>query len=331
MNATVIKSFFESVHTNKNDASNARGKFFEKIEELTLGITPERVRFLQNCIYLMTRLIPAVVCGTNGNLITEDNGNNMMPAHWDLFSYHKRQIWDSVLQEWSTVFSKYNNSSESGARGDVDIAELMTVAGENDDINFLAKCNSVYHKYVVSPPQDYDIVDLHELMKFGLFQVIDLYIKLSCSHSDKFKWCLKQGDKHSDLDEYVLDQNLNSTVYNMLHEIIDHLLRINATTMIDYSTIRRKMLKIIQAEKKTITDKFKNMSNDDRRVLNMFKKYKLEEWNVTDINKYGSKTFRDGAEVAGLAQQADTLNGREQVEVENETLLGGAEMFEEQE
>jgi hypothetical protein len=108
-------------------------------------------------------------------------------------------------------------------------------------------------------------------------------------------------------------------------------LQVNSMVMVDYSTIRRKMMKIIQAEKKTVTDKFKNMSNDDRRVLNMFKKYKLEEWNVTDINKYGSKTFRDGTEVAGLAQQADTLNGREQVEVENETLLGGAEMFEEHE
>ena len=334
MNSTVIKSFFESVHPSQNDAANARGKFLEKIDELTLGITPERVRFLQNCIYLMTRLIPAVVCSTNGNLITAENIEKMMPEHWDLFSYHKRQIWNSVLQEWSTVFSKYANSMESGARGDVDIAELMTEVGEEeeeDGTNFLAKCNSVYNKFVVAPPQDYDIVDLHELMKFGLFQVIDLYIKLSCSQSDKFKWCLKQGEKYNELDEYVLDKNLNTTVYNMLHEIIDHLLQVNSMVMVDYSTIRRKMMKIIQAEKKTVTDKFKNMSNDDRRVLNMFKKYKLEEWNVTDINKYGSKTFRDGTEVAGLAQQTDTLNGREQVAMENETLLGGAEMFEEHE
>jgi hypothetical protein len=64
----------------------------------------------------------------------------------------------------------------------------------------------------------------------------------------------------------------------------------------------------------------------------MFKKYKLEEWNVTDINKYGSKTFRNGTEVAGMAEPADTMDGPvPEGEVEDETALGGVEMFEENE
>jgi hypothetical protein len=320
----VVKPFFEKNHATIQDAENARVIFITSLNTLTAGETIERVKFIQNCIYFMTRMVPAVVChiDTLQNDLIRTN-DDLMPEQWGLFAHHKNQIQSALLAEWRPVLSRYNKNQI--------IMERM-LEMDMDDKTFIQKCNDVYTKCVVSPPQKYTVEELHKWVSLGLYQVIDLYIKLSCSPTDTFKWC-SAGQSNEQILDMSTQEKINKTVYDMLHDIISNFNETNKTVSLDYASIRSKMLAVRTKEKESITNKFKKLSNEDRRVMNLYKKYKLEEWNVTDINKYGSKTFRDGREAPGVATQVGTDGANEGAgeAVGDETLLGGAEMFEEHE
>jgi hypothetical protein len=321
----VVKPFFEKNHTTIQDAENARVAFTTSINKLTAGETIERVKFIQNCIYFMTRMVPAVVCHIDtlqNDLVRTDN--ELLPEQWGLFAHHKTQIQDALLAEWRPVLSKYNKNQI--------IMERMTEL-DMDEVTFIQKCSDIYTKYVVSPPQNFNTEELHKWVSFGLYQVIDMYIKLSCSPTDTFKWCSATDQSIEQVLDMSTQEKINKTVYELLHDMIHNLNETNKTVSLDYASIRNKMLAVRTKEKESITNKFKKLSNEDRRVMNVFKQYKLEEWNVTDINKYGSKTFRDGRETTGaIAQEGrDGANERAGEEAGDETLLGGAEMFEEHE
>jgi hypothetical protein len=49
---------------------------------------------------------------------------------------------------------------------------------------------------------------------------------------------------------------------------------------IAYEDMLKRVNTTKQNEKKTITDFFKGLNKDERKIENMFKKYKLERWNV---------------------------------------------------
>jgi hypothetical protein len=208
------------------------------------------------------------------------------------------------------------------------------------DAFFLEKCGKVYRRNVESPPNASSIPELHALTRHGFYIVLDEYIKLACKSGDTFKWCISKRGVRG-MDEMTITEDMaddNRVLWNMLKDVVDYFSVVNSQLMIDYQTIITKMRAVRTAEKKTVTDKFKVMSNEDRRVMNMFKKYKLEEWNVTDINKYGSNTFSVGEGITAGAPVTDgglpvTEGGEDGGEDagEDETLLGGAEQFEENE
>lgn len=320
----VIKPFYDSI--NINSGNNELTQFLEKLDSIVGTPSMERVRFLQNCIYAMTRYLPAIVCH-NGVTWSEKDKMPVIPEHWALFAHHSARIEDAVVRDDST-FKKYNRN---------EVIESMMLAS---DAFFLEKCGKVYRRNVESPPNASSIPELHALTRHGFYIVLDEYIKLACKSGDTFKWCISKRGVRG-MDEMTITEDMaddNRVLWNMLKDVVDYFSVVNSQLMIDYQTIITKMRAVRTAEKKTVTDKFKVMSNEDRRVMNMFKKYKLEEWNVTDINKYGSNTFSVGEGITAGAPVTDgglpvTEGGEDGGEDagEDETLLGGAEQFEENE
>ena len=324
---SILKPFYDSLNNGLSD--NELTAFIQKLDTITGTPIMERIRFLQNCIYLITRFIPAVICHENTLRNNEaDDDKIILPDHWDLFSHHKNQITNAVLSEWDLVFAKYHKN---------EFIEPLISSSETDDDNktFLDKCKDIYIRCVESPPNA-SLPDLHSLVRYGLYKAINEYIKLACKSGDTFKWCISKTQRKGGLEEMEISQDLldvNTTIWNMLKDVINHFASMNNTLVTDYSTIITRMRAIRTAEKKSVTDKFKAMSNEDRKVMNMFKKYKLEEWNVTDINKYGSRTFSGTGAVAGLAGvvTGDGSNVGAGDEGGDEALLGTDEQFEEHE
>lgn len=313
----VLRPFYDGITTNRTRLE--LDSVLDKLDVIVGTPSIERIRFIQNCIYLLTRFIPAIVCHNIPPY--RDSAGLSTPKSWKLFERHVLNIMN-VVEEEEYIFSKY--------RHDTLIEHLMTAESDEED-TFLEKCTQIFNRYVQSPPSDTSISDLHEISRYGLYKILDVYVKMACKPGDIFRWCAKTGKSARGYTEMSLSDELsndNQIIWMLLKDCIDYFSHVNNKLIIDYQTIIERMRAVRTAEKKTITDKFRGMSNEDRKVMNMFKKYKVEEWNVTDINKYGSRTFIPGSSGDNVTADETVLGGEEDVAAD-ETLLGGQEEFEE--
>ena len=248
--------------------------------------------FFHNTVFFKTKILPSIIC----------NGQNMQFAsmkHWELSPIHREE-----LERFCTNYFKKLTAFEK----DTLLCEYFMDADLQErfiNLNMFAENIPIFD-------------DETELFDRETMQLLYTYINYSvfyemiiCSDNDKFTREM-MGDTASATPDADLVRGekpkFKKRVCALLTTLVEMDASWKATINVTYAELHDKVFKASKQEKKTITNRFEAMSQEERNVEFMLKKYKMGMWNVgeeTGIYKYDAKTY--DREVTG-AMAANTMD-----------------------
>jgi len=263
---------------------------------------PVATQFVKNSLYDMCRLIP--------NMILNETEFLRIPQYWNLSELDARDLYNFM----SASSAPYNEF-----KIDPVIKEFLVKAqNKTADLYTLINNIPVYAPFIDKHQTTYyslfDKRAIHLLFTHIFYSVLyefvmiaeqDDFVKMDVrqSKTDRRKKRAENEDTSNtgiemnfiDLDEALNEYDdelqevqieegnklaLKQKIANLLKTIILSI-QINKNHInMSYRTIRERLKKSKDREKKRITDGFKELTIEDRQVENMLKKYKLGKWNV---------------------------------------------------
>jgi len=259
-------------------------------------------QFVKNCLYDITRVIP--------NMILNKTEFLLVPKYWNLSEFDTNDLYNFM----SAYISPYNDF-----KIDPTIKEfLQKVQTKTAPLYSFINHIPVYAPYQDKNQTTYyslfDKRTIHLLFTYLFYSVLYEYVTVS-EMDDFVKMDVRQNkqDRRQTRKEnedasktgietnfVYLDEALNEyddalqevqieagnklalkqKIANLLRTMILSI-QINKNHIhMSYKTIRERLKKSKDKEKKRITDRFKELTIEDRQVENMLKKYKLGKWNV---------------------------------------------------
>ena len=207
-----------------------------------------------------------------------------IPIYWKLSTTHNRDIQKMIYEYYSQIKQFYDDESLSTV--------LIEIKQSCD--NLLLVLNEIY--YFNEQITD-RIVEL--LVQYFFFKIFMKYIDLSKNIRQKRKkgkeldkeWQEETGEEDEEPNEYDLEIDndkinirenpkiVQSKVANLLIIYINIMIDDTTDNDMSYDKISDMVFKMKQKEKNILTDKLKSKSEEERTVDNLFKKYKLGDWN----------------------------------------------------
>jgi hypothetical protein len=311
---------------------NMTDKEFDKFQEFLLEITTTNLKdndalfsvtnFVRNSMYSMTKVFPEMIL--NGTVFEN------LPAHWKLSPMHYGDLKRKVDDFWGTL---------KGFHGDLVIAEVLReIQIHSADLFRLIKELPVYMPLTKGEHTYYSLFDNESINM--------LYVYLWYSMIFEFIVCANNNELlRTDVEEKKSDRRQkNVDVFNVADQsmglgdgalevdiqvgniedlktrtakLLKMLLGIeqgNKQIMLSYDEIAKKIRKERNIEKEKIIDYLGKMDKDERKVEDMFKRYKMGRWNVglqKGLVQYDEKTYdreRMEADEGGGAPEEESVD-----------------------
>lgn len=261
--------------------------------------------FIQNSILFITRIMAA-------NIVNK-NEYNSVPKHWGLSARHQTNIKMFINEYYAECKQFHNNATLENFFKQVNSWQadlnmfLQTIPLDIFDkrtFNMLfSYCwNSMWYEFIQTT-DDADVL---------LFNKQERRIKKLETETDT------NTDNNIPIEDIVTREknigdvaDFKSTVCRMLSVGLTILKKDKKYINFSYSMIRKGVSNTKREEKEKITSFLENMENDDRRIEDNFKKYKIGRWNVgmqKGIFKYDKATYDESSSegIAKLYGEFDT-------------------------
>jgi len=320
-----IMQFFEAFGT-LNQASYDR--LFEFMQHITKwkGDDLHTVsKFMQNSIYSCCKVYPQI--------ILNNQSFDTIHKHWGLSNFHESDLYN-FIQSYYESLKKY--------KGDMDVARLlMEMDVKLADLNTLVHILPIFSPIYKDDIQFYSLFDkdcVYLLLTYIWYSVIYEYISASDMEAIIGRPAKPEiivgainikesaAEMAQELDEMQLagrTEEFKAKVCSLLITYIGFGQDTKAKTDMTYSDIRVHITRSKEQEKKMITDFFRDMDPEERKVEDMKKSYKLGRWNVgmqKGLVKYDKQTY--DRERNEDAQNEDEPEVEAEVEAEVEDDMG---------
>jgi len=251
-------------------------------------------KFMKNVVYDITRVLP--------NIILNDVDVNNTPNYWRLSEYDEFDL-DNFIRSYIKPLNEF--------RKDVVIHELIRgIQLKLADLNLFIQHIPVNNPMLKENILYYSLFDkeqIYYLLTYTFYSVLyeyihrandDVYLKRDIMQSKKerrqkirsskdpsqFLMGDEIEDLYDELDEIQIDEgnqlDLKERVAQVLLGYVTIVEENKSYANYSYETIDKKVRKSREREKKMITDRFKTISVDERKVENMMKQYRIGKWNV---------------------------------------------------
>ena len=257
--------------------------------------------FIKNTVYEMTSVFPNI-------LITNVTNVSRVHNYWGLAEVDKIRIYNSVLKyyeplgefrEDATLLRLLNSIIPrfSDLRlffDNLPIQEPIRIGSHNyfsffdkDTIHLLLEYVflSVLHEYIIAT-DDPDLIRLDKIEKKRANRAaIAANSDIDTQFSAEFPHLAEEYEEvYGDMTEIQIQSGnrdeLKTRVAKMLLAFINIARKNKAEIDISYENITSAIRKRKDKEKTRIIERFRNMSEDERKVEDQKKKLKLDEWNV---------------------------------------------------
>lgn len=249
-------------------------------------------RFVQNCVYNLTKALPSIL--QTKPTIGEVNPTVM--KHWGLSQVHNQELEKYVEAYYSKLHAFVNKP--------VLTTYLKDLESKMVNLNMFIK------HIPVGADSMFDIDTIKLLQMYVYYSVF--YEMIVASDSNTYVRMMVDG-KHGKAvpidegqkvnEDGVVDDldilagskpDFKKIVCDLICTMLDIEMGEKSAINVDYAELSDKVFKASKAEKKTITDHFEKMQEDERNVEFLLKKYKMGMWNVGEekgIFKYDAKTY----------------------------------------
>ena len=348
-NVRALKTHLRAVNKNMirdilrfMEVQGATQKEYDQITEHLVNLTewesevgPHRVlQWIQNSMYQVLKLYPAIFRGhSKDSFMNYCNGER---KHWDFAEAHYRQL--------ERMFSK-NYERLGGFFGN----RLLNLFFQNmnprlsDLMSFLEFMPKMY-EFAYGDSRFYTVFDNTTILLFGKYLYLSVFYewitnidntefqeinmvekkRIAKENAEENKDNAGEYDETEDyvdtMNEVTIEVNDNTTMKEYLYQYmktvltfdIEHKREMN----LSYKILSERVYISKQEEKKTITDYFKNITdNDELKLAKLYKKYKMGRWNVGEqkgVYKY-DKSFYESER-----QEIDELLRKQRGEQDDE-------------
>jgi hypothetical protein len=287
------------IERNKMDRVQLFLQNFVVWEDTTDEQTPTMVQYTKNAIQELVNIFPTMI-KTNKPIL------KTIPAHWELSIFHCADV-EKFVESYYTPLMKF--------LGDTTICELLEQTEETlrpliDFVNYIPVIQPL--KKRISSTEDnnnehifYSVFDkrtIYLLFQYVFYSVIYEYVQKS--NDPEMSRIRKRQETEpvsqirgaeNSRNEEEENENQRLTQMQLMNgnyeniklktvELLVAFLSIEDETKksIDktYNMVSERVIHSRLEEKKAITDYFKNMTNDERKVENTLKIMKMGRWNV---------------------------------------------------
>ncbi len=326
---------FLDKHGNLNDAE------YDRMQDLLLNITLTNlddkeaifsvVRFVQNSIFSMGKWFPA--------MMLSDTFFDTIPEHWELSTIHWGDMRRTITQQFGSIreFS-----------GDTTISSVLRyIQGRASDIHDIISILPIYLPITKNGKSFYSLFDNETINFICVYLWYSLLYEYTAAANNsnllsvdienkKTKPENMYGTTDSLLDDEMEEIDIRVGNEGELRKRVANLMttflgleKDNKSLLLSYEEISKKIRKEKNIEKKKITDYLGKLSIEERKVDDMFKKYKMGRWNVgmqKGLFKYDKETYdRERVEMDGGMMENDL---EPEIEPENKEMYDISELGE---
>jgi len=347
--ANANKRMYESIYEFLDKYGNISSTDLEHLDLFLLNITDWSIdlsvehlendslhsiaQFIKNSVNAMTKVLP-------GMIINNINLTNV-PTHWNLSSFHEFDIL-RFMQKYYEPINKFKKDKTI-------VLLLNEIQVKLIDLNILIQHIPIYSPIQKDSNTFYSLFDkqtVYALLKYLWYSVIYEYINMSDDndllHTDieenkqaRRTNIRKQSDiveslqtiDEDDLEESAMDymadvseisikigdlQDFKRRTAQLLVAFLKIDLDNKNSIDLTYNKISEKMNRSKQTEKKMITDFFRDMESEERKVRFLEKTYKMGRWNVgmqKGLVQYEKSTYdRERGEIIERLNGTNLLN-----------------------
>ena len=234
------------------------------------------INFIKKSIYNITRVFPNMI-------INKVEHNNIgQPKHWKLSKIHEADL-KNILKNYYSVLPEFYGGSEFIS------THLHAFIQRTQDIELLVK-NTMFYAPIPLGENKYMFSIFDRRLSIMLFKFYYLTVltelmdvkpptELSLEASDSRD---KRQRGRSTITEMNLSEGLNKDQTNSAANLIVAFTRMiqddKSVINYSYSDIMEKVNRSKEKEKNIITDRFKNMTEEERDAENLLKNNKLGAW-----------------------------------------------------
>jgi hypothetical protein len=257
------------------------------------------VNFFQNFVRNFVDVFPNII------LHKTDYTSTQIQDYWNLSSSHIKDVKKMISDYYKDLVQFYDTKILTNVLDNISEKSKMLVKLVNSTPSFstIRKSDGTKLTHV------FDEITSKYFFQYYLLKVFTNYIDLSNDPSMIIFENEDNGDNSSQVDLQKKIAHLLTVFINIMH---DHKTKIN----ISYEDILDRIFKEKEKEKYEITDRLKNLSDEQRKVDNMLKKHKLGEWGVglkkslvsydpEEYEKEANKQRRSIGDEEADAQRAD--------------------------
>lgn len=251
-------------------------------------------KFIQNCVYNLTKAVPSIL----RNKLDIGEVNESVMKHWGLSQRHNEELEKYVEAYYSKLRTYVGNPVLTQFMKDME-AKMINL--------------NLFLKHIPVGEDSLFDIDTVKLLQMYIYYSV-FYEMIVMSDADIYVRMLKGLPIETDSNQTVevneapvanmanddMDilagskPDFKKMVCNLICTMLDIEMGEKSAINVDYAELADKVFKASKAEKKTITDHFEKMQEDERNTEFLLKKYKMGMWNVGEekgIFKYDAKTY----------------------------------------
>ena len=231
------------------------------------------ITFIKRSIYCITRVFPSII------LNKVKNQNLVQPGHWKLSKVHETDLKKIIKDHYSLLPEFYGSPL---------IDEHLTrFIQSTKDIELLVK-NTMFYAPISLGENAYmhSIFDQRLsilLFKFYYFSVLAKLMTFSPPEELFLEAAVKQQRGPTTIEEMNLNEGWDKEHVDTLAKLMVAFSRMvqkdKSVINYSYADIMEKVNRAKEKEKNLITDRFKEMNDEEREAENLIKNNKLGDWN----------------------------------------------------
>ena len=249
------------------------------------------INIMKNNIHNLINIFPNII------LNKVDTQNIADIKHWELSLRHNKDI-ENIISSYYLTLNKFYDDEEIKIIIKNIISKFKSLTNIINNIYYLSSISSKG----TSNNSIFDKTLSIQLLKYIQFVILYGYIDILNNDLIKQELYNITEDEEPDINIEKLIQIKISDLLNGFIEIIN-----DSCNIIDYNvnSIINKITKSKEQEKESITEYLKNLSDEERKIENIFKNNKLEQWGIglqKGMTQYVKETY--DSEMAKMEQQA---------------------------
>jgi len=272
-----------------------KNNIFSLLDKEFLYKTAQNVK---NIVYDMSRLFP--------QMILQEKIYDRIPAHWELAPVHVRDLDNTLTKYWNTIRPFFGDNVMSELLRDIisklsDVFHLVNALpvystihkgnkefhslfdGEATYLLFTYLLYSTLYEYIVCAEDPdtirSDLAASKKIRKENIRDKHDIAKQVESSQHVTEDYQETQEELEEIHLRVIQPSEFKSRVAQMLLAFI-HIEKENLNTCLSYEEISKKIGFSKKQEKKRITDYLGSLKDDERKIEDQFKKYKMGRWNA---------------------------------------------------